>query len=75
MLVGGPVDARILNLVYEGWKKLEMFEMHIYFGPGAQIMFRYERQNFDTGSFLFFCVCGYGCVNNCVKFFSSKGSV
>ena len=39
-LIGDPVGAENLFMASEDYKKLELSELHISFGLGAQISFR-----------------------------------
>ena len=48
LLVGGPARAGNVFLAGEDLKKLELFEMHTSFEPGAQMLFRHKWSKLDT---------------------------
>ena len=52
-------------------KNLELFEIHTYLWPGAQIWFRHKRRKLVTASLLLLCIGGYSCVSYWNGFFLS----
>ena len=50
-------------------KNLEIFEMHTYHWPGAQIWFRYNWKKLFTASLLLNCIDWYGCFRCWNQFF------
>ena len=50
-------------------KKLELFEMHTYHWPGAQIWFRHKWRKLVTASLLLHCIDWYGCLRYWNQFF------
>ena len=50
-------------------KNLEVFEMHTYLWPGAQIWFRHKRKKLIAAFLLLHFIGGYGCLRYWNEFF------
>ena len=66
-------NAGNVFLACEDWRKLEVFEMHKYVGPGAQMLFRHKPRKMDTPSLLLPWIGKCSCVVCWKEFFSSVG--